>query len=112
MIKNFTYKYITEEENKFKIVRNILLALPEWFNKEGIKEYSEAARKQILLVAFDGEKAVGFVALQHNNNYTSCIYSTGVLKEYHRNGVGKILINKVENYLMTYVRILVTLVMR
>ena len=98
-VKNFKYEFIEDEDKKFEVVDSIVSKLPKWFDENGRKDYPETARKQILLVAFDDEVVVGFVALQHNNDYTSNIYSTGVLEEYHGNGIGRMLVNKAENYL-------------
>lgn len=99
MVKKLKYEFIEDADKKFKIVDGIISKLPKWFDENGRKDYPKAARKQIVLVAFDGDVEVGFVALQHNNEYTSNIYSTGVLEEYHKNGIGRALINKAENYL-------------
>jgi GNAT superfamily N-acetyltransferase len=37
---------------------------------------------------FDGEKPIGFISIKKNNEFTSEVYVFGVLKEYHRSGVG------------------------
>ncbi len=38
---------------------------------------------------FEGDEAVGFTALKENSPYTAEIYVMGVLKRWHRHGLGK-----------------------
>ena len=48
--------------------------------------------------AFEDNKKVGFVSIKNHNIYTSEVYVMGVLEEYHRKGIGKMLIKQCENY--------------
>jgi GNAT superfamily N-acetyltransferase len=41
---------------------------------------------------------IGFVAIKIHNRYTSEVCVMGILKEYHRQGIGKMLINKCEQF--------------
>ena len=64
-------------------------ALPEWFSPpEDIVNKSVIHREYPFIVAFDGSKAVGFAVLKIHNEYTADVYNFGVLKEYHRMGIG------------------------
>ena len=67
----------------------IMNALPEWFSPpEDIVNKSVIHREYPFFVAYDGDKAIGFVALKIHNEYTADIYNLGILKEYHRRGIG------------------------
>lgn len=83
---------ITAAEEKQRIARLILEALPNWFGiPEAREEYIEKSVKQPFFAAFDGENAVGFLYLAETGRDTAELYVMGVLKEYHRRGVGKML---------------------
>lgn len=72
------------------IVREILEALPDWFEVEESREaYIAACKDQICIAAYEGEKPIGFLCLKETGKDTVEIAVMGVLKEYHRNGVGK-----------------------
>ena len=47
---------------------------------------------------FDGESAVGFVALKVHNADTAEVFVMGVQKPYHRRGIGAELIGRCEAY--------------
>ena len=40
---------------------------------------------------FEDEHPIGFIALKETSNVTAEIYVMGILKEYHRNGLGHLL---------------------
>ena len=46
-----------------------------------------------MAAVFDGEKAVGFLALHGHNFATSEVHVMGVLAEYHRQGIGRQLVD-------------------
>jgi GNAT superfamily N-acetyltransferase len=93
---------IRKLENKdeiTKITLDIMNALPEWFSPpEYIKNNSIIHREFPFFVAFDGIKAIGFLTLKIHNKYTADIYNMGVLKEYHRQGIGGLLLSSAESY--------------
>lgn len=83
---------ITTPDEKRHITRLILESLPDWFGiPEAREEYIEKSVKQPFFAAFDGENAVGFLYLAETGRDTAELYVMGVLKEYHRRGVGKML---------------------
>ena len=49
-------------------------------------------------VAYDGESPVGFIALKVHNAYTAEICVMGILRDYHRQGIGKKLIACCEEF--------------
>ena len=80
---------ITTPDEKRRITRLILESLPDWFGiPEAREEYIEKSVKQPFFAAFDGENAVGFLYLAETGKDTAELYVMGVLKEYHRRGVG------------------------
>ena len=81
---------ITLPNDKQRIAREILEALPEWFGiPEAREEYIKKSAAQPFFAAFDGENAVGFLCLDETGKDTAELYVMGVLKDYHRRGVGR-----------------------
>ena len=83
---------LENREDKRNIARIILEALPEWFGiPEAREKYISDAADQIMSDAFDGDRPVGFICLNETGKDTVEIHVMGVLKEYHRQGVGRVL---------------------
>lgn len=81
---------ITDKLVKQKIVRQILEALPEWFGiPEAREEYISESAEQICIAAVEEDKAVGFICLKETGKDTVELAVLGVLKEYHRQGIGR-----------------------
>ena len=60
----------------------ILRALPSWFGiEEATRHYIDYTEQQPTMVAFDGERAVGFLALAEHSTYSAEIYVMAVLPE-------------------------------
>lgn len=96
-----TVKEIKDEFIKSEITEKVLIQLPEWFgNEESLLDYIETVKENIYYVAYDGDKAIGFLCLKLHNQYTADIYVTGILKEYHRRGIGTKLVKVAEQYLI------------
>jgi len=90
---------ISSADEKSLICNIILRALPDWFGIESsIVDYVEQVQSMPFFVAFDNDTAIGFVALKIHNKYTAEICVMGVLEEYHRQGIGKLLVEKCETY--------------
>lgn len=84
-----TIKEIKNPDEKTRITLEIMNALPEWFSPpEDIVRKSVIHREYPFIAALDGDKAVGFAALKIHNEYTADLYNFGVLREYHRMGIG------------------------
>lgn len=91
-------KVIIQDE-KARITLEIMNALPEWFSPpEDIVNKSQIHREYPFFAAYDGDKVIGFVALRNHNSYTADIYNLGVLKEYHRKGIGHQLLEACVQY--------------
>lgn len=82
-------KFIENQEEKTRVTLDIMTALPEWFSPpEDIVNKAAIHRKYPFVAAYDGDRGVGFAVLKIHNIYTADIYNFGVLREYHRMGIG------------------------
>ncbi len=80
---------VENKNEKTSITLEIMNALPEWFSPpEDILNKSVLHRDYPFIAAYDHSKAVGFAALKVHNQYTADVYNFGVLREYHRMGIG------------------------
>ncbi len=87
-------------KKKDEICFEIISELPDWFaQKEAIKKYVKEVKSLPMFVCVIDKQKVGFVALKVHNEYTAEIYVMGVKKSFQRNGIGKTLLKKTENYL-------------
>ena len=94
-----TIRKIENKDEKTRITLEIMNALPEWFSPpEDIANKSVVHRDYPFIVAFDEDKAVGFAVLKIHNQYTAEVYNLGVLREYHRMGIGHQLIGYCVQY--------------
>lgn len=94
-------KEITDDLMKSAITEKILRQLPEWFGIEAsLLEYIENVKQKLFYAAYDGENVVGFICSKYHNQYTADIHLTGILKQYHRRGIGKELVAVVEKQLI------------
>lgn len=89
-----------EKHKKTAICKKILRSLPEWFGIESaIVNYIADVQSMPMLVAYDEEYPIGFLALNYHNKFTAEIHVMGILPEYHRKGIGKTLISEAEKLL-------------
>ncbi len=83
---------ITNDPDKQRVTRDILEALPDWFGIPQARErYIQDSAGKDFFCAFDGERPVGFLYLSQTGRDTVEIAVMGVLKEYHRKGIGRTL---------------------
>lgn len=91
---NVIIREITDSTQKSAITEKIIRSLPDWFELEnGIVEYINGVKNKGFFVAFDKDIAIGFVAIENHNKWTSEIYVMGVLPDKRSQGVGSELIN-------------------
>lgn len=84
---------IENAEEKRRICRVILEALPEWFGiPEARAEYVSESADKPFFAAMDGENPVGFLCLKETGRDTVELYVMGVLKARHRTGAGRALV--------------------
>lgn len=92
MIERMNVMEITDDLEKKNITRYILEALPDWFGiPEAREEYIHDSVGKIFFCAYKKDKPVGFLYLKQTGKDTVELTAMGVLKEYHRNGIGKAL---------------------
>lgn len=83
-------KQLTDNLEKQKVTRLILEALTDWFEiPEGRENYIKESVDKIFFCAYDMDRPIGFLYLKETGNATVELYVMGVLKEFHRNGVGR-----------------------
>ena len=88
---------IQVENNKEKemISRTILEALPDWFGlPEAREEYIVNSVNQQFFTAVKEGKPIGFLCLKQTGKDTVEVAVMGVLKEFHRHGIGRKLFMK------------------
>ncbi|MDR9831693.1 GNAT family N-acetyltransferase, partial [Vibrio sp. FNV 38] len=89
------YQEVLEPREKQRITRRVLEALPEWFEiPEARETYIRECACCLFFASFDEEKPIGFICLKETGKDTVAIHVMGVLKEYHRRGIGTELFKK------------------
>ncbi|MEJ6952298.1 hypothetical protein [Natronospora cellulosivora (SeqCode)] len=90
-------KNVVDPNDKSDICESVLRYLPEWFGiAEAINEYIAGVKDHVFLAVYVGKIAVGFLAIKEHNKFTSEIYVLGILVEFHKQGLGRKLIEKDE----------------
>jgi len=85
---------------KASLCEPILRALPAWFGiEDAIVHYVAEIDRLPTLLAYAGERVIGFVSLKQHNVSAAEIYVMGVLPEAHRQGVGRALIARAQVWL-------------
>lgn len=83
---------VTDIHDKCRIARAVLEALPDWFGiPESREHYIADSAGQPMFASFDGESPNGFLCLKETGRDTVELAVMGVLKEYHRQGIGRAL---------------------
>ena len=96
-------KEVMNPDVKTQITLEIMNALPLWFSPpEDIEKKSVINREYPFIAVYDEEKVIGFVALKIHNKYTVEVYILGVLEQYHRHGIGHLLIGSCVDYCQRY----------
>jgi ribosomal protein S18 acetylase RimI-like enzyme len=89
---------------KADLCEPILRMLPEWFGQEEANlHYLDAIDRLPTFLAVDNsqETVLGFLTIYQHFPKAAEIYITGVHPDYHRQGIGRALLQFVENYLRT-----------
>ena len=83
-------KQITDASQKKTISREILEALHDWFEvDESREQFIAESADQPFFAAIENDKPVGFLCLKQTGKETVELAVMGVLKEYHRHGLGR-----------------------
>ena len=84
---------LEDRQEKQRVARVSLEALPEWFGiPEARENYIRESADEIMLVSSEGGEPDGFLCLKETGRDTLELAVMGVLKEYHRQGVGTALV--------------------
>ena len=91
---------IKDDQQKKYIAKHILNALPEWFGiPESTEAYIKDSAEKIFFSAFVDEQPVGFLYLKETGVDTIELAVIGILREYHRKGIGKALFENAKGYI-------------
>ena len=86
---------ITDSNEKQAVARRVLEALTDWFGvEESREEYISGCVNWTFFAAKEEEEFVGFLCLKETGKATVEVAVMGVLKEYHRNGFGRQLVER------------------
>ena len=81
---------VKNKDEKRTVSRSILESLKEWFEVDESREkYISESADQLFIAAEEDGKYVGFLTLKQTGNATVELAVMGVLKEYHRKGIGR-----------------------
>ena len=82
------------------VCEKILRALPDWFGIEAsLIQYVKDANTMPTIIVKDDDVVVGFLTIKKHFSETAEIHCMGILPQYHRKGIGKLLIKELENNL-------------
>ena len=82
------------------VCEKILRSLPDWFGiEESVIQYVKDADVMSTMLAKDDEIVVGFLTIKTHFPDAAEIHCMGILPQYHRKGIGKLLIKELQNYL-------------
>jgi ribosomal protein S18 acetylase RimI-like enzyme len=89
---------ITNALEKERVSSEVLRSLKDWFGiEESIVAYINGCKSIPMYAIYENGKAIGFVSIKKHFQKSCELYVLGVLKEYHRQGLGKKLISFAEN---------------
>ena len=100
---------VLASDEKSEICNKTLRALPEWFcSEKAIADYVSKVESMPFYVAYESEKAVGFIAIRNHNEYTAEVFVMGVAETYHRQGLGRRLIKRCEEHCISNKKLFLT----
>lgn len=83
-------RQIIDKNEKMETARQILEALPDWFGiPEAREEYIKESGEQLFFAAIEEKQPIGFLCLKETGKETAELSVMGVLKEFHRQGIGR-----------------------
>src|SRR5262245_3822625 len=73
-----------------ELCRQILKSLPDWFGiPESIENYALDVESLPMFVAMNHKSPIGFISLKLHTSAAAEAYVLGVIREWHRQGVGR-----------------------
>ena len=92
-------RQLTDPNEKRRVARQILEALEDWFEvPETREQYIESAGGWPCFAAFEGDTPIGFLCLKQTGRDTVELAVMGVLRGWHRRGVGRALFDAARDY--------------
>lgn len=89
---------IKDKEDKEKIGRLVLDDLSDWFGiSESRQMYIQESLDKVFLAVFVDDSPVGFLVMKETSKYCAEIFVMGLMKKYHRLGLGSLLIKVFED---------------
>ena len=83
-------RQIDSDIEKASIARTLLESLPDWFGiPESTEEYIVDSKGRPFFCAYADDVPIGFLYLKETGRHTVELAVMGVLKEYHRQGIGR-----------------------
>lgn len=78
----------------------IMRALPDWFGiEEAIVQHVAEIENLPTFLVCKGERTIGFLSMKQHNPYSAEIHVLAILREMHRQGLGRQLLHAAEAYL-------------
>ena len=89
---------IDSDIEKASIARTLLKSLPDWFGiPESTEEYIADSKGRPFFCAYSDDTPIGFLYLKETGRHTVELAVMGVLKQYHRQGIGRKLFMEAKN---------------
>jgi ribosomal protein S18 acetylase RimI-like enzyme len=96
-------------ERRAAICREILDDLPEWFGIPDAKARYIAASADLPMIAASTEdSSVGFFSLKFHTEFSAELYVVGVKRRFHRQGIGRALVDAAVTFASTSGRAFLT----
>jgi GNAT superfamily N-acetyltransferase len=93
------YSIVEVSSGKGAICAAILVTLPDWFGIESSNAaYVRDVEGMAMFAAFDGREPVGFLALNQHSPEVFENHVLGVRPQFHRQGLGRALMTRAEDY--------------
>lgn len=94
-----TIREIHDKKRKANICGVILRALPDWFGStEQIEPHMQRCTGSVFFAAYEEGRPLGFVALARHTPHAAEVALIGVLRPFHRQGIGGALLEACEAY--------------
>lgn len=94
-----TIREIHDKKRKANICGVILRALPDWFGSmEQIEPYLQRCTGSVFFAAYEEGRPLGCAALTRHTPHAAEVSLVGVLRPFHRQGLGSALLDACEAY--------------
>ena len=92
-------RVVEDGKKKADVTRRVLTDLSEWFtSRADIEKSAMMSMDHPMYAAYLGDEILGFSVVKAHNEKIADVYKIGIVKDYHRNGIGKVLLSAAEDY--------------